>query len=474
MKRYQPKHMRASEPYWRGATRRLITCGTAALVAGAVVAPTGALAAEWVSVDSTTYDSAYGTESDPWMWDGGDNLTLNGYQGGSIVAAGKLDVAYKGDNTITGENYGPEDDPKYEGVGISVEDGDTEEAELTVKGDEGSSLSVSDVQAGLGSAGDVTVKGSGKVTIDTSKASESSVGIYAGDKVTVSDGADVTVKSGFMGVWGNGVTIDGSSVNIDVDDASNGLGASYGISSQSAVTIQGGSNVKVTSTSMTGSEGRALGIVTSAYGDDGSDSDATPNADITIRDSVVSVTAKGSSKPDYAIDGSIGIGAVGGYGVSPTITIDNSTVKVSSSGIAIMAASQNYTKPGSSTPAAKGTIVLKDAKIVSPSGARVESFLEELDKYFELEGDVIAVGDSDNWEDNVVSDVTIESTRKADGRTDGEGTDATVEQASVATASASAASLAATGDATGNGLASILGAGIVALAASIGLGRRKE
>lgn len=59
-----------------------------------------------------------------WAWDGADDMTLNGYNGGGIAAGGKLNVNYEGNNTVANEY----------GNGISVEDVTNESAELNISG----------------------------------------------------------------------------------------------------------------------------------------------------------------------------------------------------------------------------------------------------------------------------------------------------------------------------------------------------
>ena len=63
--------------------------------------PSISLAAEWVDVGGSRYDAgtAAGDEAGTWSWDGADDMKLNGYDGGAIEAAGKLNIAYEGKNT---------------------------------------------------------------------------------------------------------------------------------------------------------------------------------------------------------------------------------------------------------------------------------------------------------------------------------------------------------------------------------------
>ena len=98
---------------WKRATRRLIVGGLCAVTAASLTFPSAAMAAEWVNVGGTHYDAAAGDET--WSWDGANDMQLKGYNGGSIEAAGHLDLTYEGDNTVTNSD----------GEGISVVNGVT-------------------------------------------------------------------------------------------------------------------------------------------------------------------------------------------------------------------------------------------------------------------------------------------------------------------------------------------------------------
>ena len=64
-------------------------------------------------------------------------MKLNGYNGGAIEAAGKLNVNYEGNNTVTNDDWT---------AGIKVKDGANENAELNIQGDAGSTLSVTSTE----------------------------------------------------------------------------------------------------------------------------------------------------------------------------------------------------------------------------------------------------------------------------------------------------------------------------------------
>ena len=430
MSKHQPQHMRAAQPYWHGATRRLIACGTAAMVAGALAAPTGALAAEWVDVDGDYHETAYGTEADPWMWDGKNDLTLNNYTGGTITAAGKLDVTYKGDSTISGADG----DGEASGTGILVKNGKEEDAELTVKGNKGDSLTVKDVNDGISCAGNTTVKGSGKVTISADM------------------GGIVSAKS---------VTIDGSTLDVDV--TANKMDEVIGILSYNSVKVTNATiSIKSDVTPAGSSNAWAYGIVSSASSS--SSFGSGPNASVTVKDSTLDIVTRAPKSDSLMNGGSSAITAIA-YGGDASITIDNSTVRASSPDVAFFAEAVGEGTYHDST------ITLKNAKIVSPSDGKVAEYSMDFSGY-SVSIATIANGNSDDWTENVVSDVKIEGTKKSDKDGSGENTNANVEQASYAGSASSA--LAATGDSAGSGLAAALGAGVIALGAGIGLRRREE
>ena len=102
--------------------------GVAAVAtAGSLMAPSAALAAECVNVGGTQYNAgtAAGDDAGTWAWDGADDMKLNGYNGGAIKAAGKLNIAYEGKNTVKTE-------PDYTGAAIKAQNGTSQKAELNI------------------------------------------------------------------------------------------------------------------------------------------------------------------------------------------------------------------------------------------------------------------------------------------------------------------------------------------------------
>ena len=74
-------------------------------------------------------------------------MKLNGYNGGAIEAAGKLNVSYEGNNTVTNDN----------GRGIKVKDGANENAELNIQGDASSTLNVTSSRDAITSVGNINI-----------------------------------------------------------------------------------------------------------------------------------------------------------------------------------------------------------------------------------------------------------------------------------------------------------------------------
>lgn len=87
---------------WRRVTRRIVVGAVCALTVSSLLMPSISLAAEWIDVGGTQYNAgtAAGDEAGTWAWDGADDMKLNGYDGGAIQAAGKLNIAYEGKNTV--------------------------------------------------------------------------------------------------------------------------------------------------------------------------------------------------------------------------------------------------------------------------------------------------------------------------------------------------------------------------------------
>lgn len=207
---------------WKRATRRLIVGGLCAVTAASLTFPSAAMAAEWVNVGGYHYDAAAGDET--WSWDGANDMQLNGYDGGPIEAAGRLDLTYEGDNTVTNSD----------GEGISVVNGVNESAELNITGGADDSLTVDATSDAVESAGDINISGDGTITSTASRAD----GIDAEGNLTISGGGTVNATGSSDGIEvGGNATIDTSGNVVAKGGSNNGLDVN------GSLTISGGGNV---------------------------------------------------------------------------------------------------------------------------------------------------------------------------------------------------------------------------------------
>lgn len=211
---------------WKRATRRLIVGGLCAVTAASLTFPSAAMAAEWVNVGGTHYDAAAGDET--WSWDGANDMQLKGYNGGSIEAAGHLDLTYEGDNTVTNDS----------GEGISVGDGVNEKAELNITGGASDSLTVDATSDAIESQGNINISGDGTITSTASRGD----GIDAEGNLTISGGGTVNATGSSDGIEvGGNATIDTSGNIVAKGGSNNGLDVN------GSLTISGGGNVTASS-----------------------------------------------------------------------------------------------------------------------------------------------------------------------------------------------------------------------------------
>ena len=219
---------------WSHATRRLIAGALCVACAGALLVPDAALAAEWVNVGGTQYNAgtAAGDDAGTWAWDGADDMKLNGYNGGEIKAAGKLNVAYEGKNTVKTE-------PDYTGAAIKAQDGTSQKAELNITSSNSTDeLNVTAEADAIKSTGDLSISGPGTVNT-TSTASD---GIEAKGDLSITGSGTVNATGGTEGIQSKGkTTIDSSGTVI----AKGGEG--YGIAAGSDLIIKGGGKVEASS-----------------------------------------------------------------------------------------------------------------------------------------------------------------------------------------------------------------------------------
>ena len=219
---------------WRRVTRRIVVGAVCALTVSSLLMPSVSLAAEWVDVGGTQYNAgtAAGDEAGTWSWDDADDMKFNGYDGGAINAAGKLNIAYEGRNTVKTE-------PDYTGAAIKAQDGTNQKAELNITSSNSTDeLNVTAEADAIKSTGDLSISGPG--TVNT--ASTTSDGIEAKGDLSITGSGTVNATGGTEGIQSKGkTTIDSSGTVI----AKGGEG--YGIAAGSDLIIKGGGKVEASS-----------------------------------------------------------------------------------------------------------------------------------------------------------------------------------------------------------------------------------
>lgn len=219
---------------WRRVTRRIVVGAVCALTVSSLLMPSISLAAEWVDVGGTQYNAgtAAGDEAGTWSWDGADDMKLNGYNGGAINAAGKLNIAYEGKNTVKTE-------PDYTGAAIKAQDGTNQIAELNITSSNSTDeLNVTAEADAIKSTGDLSISGPG--TVNTT--STTSDGIEAKGDLSITGSGTVNATGGTEGIQSKGkTTIDSSGTVI----AKGGEG--YGVAAGSDLIIKGGGKVEASS-----------------------------------------------------------------------------------------------------------------------------------------------------------------------------------------------------------------------------------
>ncbi len=228
------RHTLLAHGSWRRVTRRIVVGAVCALTVSSLLMPSVSLAAEWVDVGGTQYNAgtAAGDEAGTWSWDGADDMKLNGYNGGVIQAAGKLNIAYEGKNTVKTE-------PDYTGAAIKAQDGTSQKAELNITSSNSTDeLNVTAEADAIKSTGDLSISGPG--TVNTT--STTSDGIEAKGDLSIAGSGTVNATGGTEGIQSKGkTTIDSSGTVI----AKGGEG--YGISAGSDLIIKGGGKVEASS-----------------------------------------------------------------------------------------------------------------------------------------------------------------------------------------------------------------------------------
>ena len=220
---------------WRRVTRRIVVGAVCALTASSLLMPSVSLAAEWVDVGGVRHEAAAGPTGDAagtWSWDGADDMKLNGYDGGAIQAAGKLNIAYEGRNTVKTE-------PDYTGAAIKAQDGTSQKAELNITSSNSTDeLNVTAEADAIKSTGDLSISGPGTVNTTSTNAD----GIEAKGNLSITGSGTVNATGGTEGIQSKGkTTIDSSGTVI----AKGGEG--YGVAAGSDLIIKGGGKVEASS-----------------------------------------------------------------------------------------------------------------------------------------------------------------------------------------------------------------------------------
>lgn len=159
-------------------------------------------------------------------------MKLNGYNGGAINAAGKLNIAYEGKNTVKTE-------PDYTGAAIKAQDGTNQIAELNITSSNSTDeLNVTAEADAIKSTGDLSISGPG--TVNTT--STTSDGIEAKGDLSITGSGTVNATGGTEGIQSKDkTTIDSSGTVIAKGNES------YGISAGSDLIIKGGGKVEASS-----------------------------------------------------------------------------------------------------------------------------------------------------------------------------------------------------------------------------------
>lgn len=283
---------------WRRVTRRIVVGAVCALTVSSLLMPSVSLAAEWVNVGGTQYNTAASDEAGTWSWDGADDMKLNGYNGGAIEAAGKLNVNYSGTNIVTAEWI----------ESINVSHGTNENAELNIQGDEGGTLSVTSTEDAILTTGSINIDGAGSVNA-TSTGFDA---INAGGDLAIKGSGNVNATGASDGIRANGnITIDDSGAVTARATKDKGIGADKNL------TIKGGGTVEASS-----ADGEALWSGGNINISDGSQVKASSEKD-------AAVEAKGSLA---ATNASLNVNGVE-YGVyaHKGITLDHANVTVRAS-----------------------------------------------------------------------------------------------------------------------------------------------
>ena len=218
---------------WRKVTWGVVAGVAAVATAGSLMVPSAAIAADWVNVGGNQYNAgtAAGDDAGTWNWDGADDMKLNGYNGGAIKAAGKLNVAYEGKNTV-------KTDPDSAGAAIKAENGASQKAELNITSSKSlDELNVTAEADAIKSSGDLSISGPGTVNTTSTR----SDGIEAKGDLSITGSGTVNATGGTEGIQSGGnATIDSSGTVI-------AKGERRGIAAGSDLIIKGGGKAEASS-----------------------------------------------------------------------------------------------------------------------------------------------------------------------------------------------------------------------------------
>lgn len=491
---------------WRRVGAKLACAGACALMAGQLLLPSVALAAEWVNVGGTQYNKAAGDDAGTWSWDGGDDMKLNGYDGAGISAQGNLNIGVTGTNTVTADALQS---------AIEVKDGNlaiTGKGTLNATAEPQKSRSAVKVEYGsLAISGDVTlnatagtdtiaVSGDGKtggdvdirganVNVTATNKVPHTIGIHTrAGNITINEGADVHVEAEANGGL-NAVAVYAENISsehggcIAVDNAKLDAAARNGCSVSVALYSFGGKDTYLSITN-----GADVTLVASDK------ADVLDGVWMLAQDGVSRVLVENSSLTVRCGDGT-GYSRKHGYGIYsqsgsqsaiPRIDIINSNVEASGNTAAIYAVNLGDAAPcltidgGSVVTTPAGGTVRETAGNGLVIGAAGSSAIQDVRTSDEVAHSVvISSGDAVEPEPTPQPEPTTGPTPQPGGggtatpsvtQTQASSTAAASKPAAKATAAQkSVGTLAATGDsaamaaaALGIAGASVIGAGFVA------------
>lgn len=323
------------------------------------ISPLQAFAATSVNVGAKDYTAA--AAGTGWTWDGANNMALNNYKGGAIIAEGNLNIALSGTNTVTDNGI-----PANDAVGVYTKNGD------------------------------LSISGNGSLDVSSTSDTENAYGIDADGSIhftdaTVSASATSTAKSA-EGIFADGdIDITGSTVNASATSAAK---SAYGIATYKNLTIAD-STVAASATS-TNPDRSAYVIALGAF------NYGSNEGIVTISGSDVTAKAAGVSGPKG--QGIVAYTANTATGV-PQVIIEDSSVKAEGGEGAIVAGSGNASYPG--------IITITGSSVVAPARAHVQDVADSNNEIF---GQTIGAGtgiiaqywlDDGSLNPDVVTSVTI-------------------------------------------------------------------